>query len=199
MATLPTITHVFRCAFNWLHSDGQTATNVIHIRGDSGTETTATVMAALDATVTANMWECVVPGAVVTDVAITPLDGTSATNHFVPVTEANWTGQNGTDFVPQVAHIIKLTTALRGRSHRGRVFLPFTAESEISNGLLNSGSVGNLTTHWNAFNTNLFSHGGGFDWGVASYKLSTFETGLDVACETVLGTQRRRQGRLRSA
>jgi hypothetical protein len=199
MGALPVIADVFRCALNWTTSGGQTATNVIHIHDQAGGHNQSDAMAVLNATVTATMWRPVVPSAVVTDVAITPLDGSSATQHFAPATPAHWTGQNGTDFVPQVSVLLKLATVQRGRSKRGRVFLPFTAESSIQNGLVDSTQAASMTTDWTTFLSALLTHSPSWEWVVASYKNASMQAVDTVTCELVAATQRRRQGRLRGA
>jgi hypothetical protein len=197
MPPLPTITNVFRVALTWTESGGQHAVNVMHIRDDSGGHGAGQLMTALDAHITANQWLTVVNTAVVTDVAITPLDGSSATQHFNPATPAHWTGGNPPDFSPASAAVIKLTTALRGRSHRGRLFLPFVSENIMSNGVLNSTTAANVSTAWVAFDTAMTSNAPPWSLGVASYKLSQFNQSTDPVCEIILATQRRRQGRLR--
>jgi hypothetical protein len=199
MAALPIIADVFRVAMNWTEPGGQTATNVMHFRDVAGGNTASDLMTALDAHVTANMWLAVFTGAVVTDVAITPLDGTSATDHFQPATPSHWTGQNGADFVPAGSAILKLATTKRGRSHRGRVFLPFLPESSQTKGVLDSTQEAATTTNWTTFLHALEGATPAWDWVVASYKLATADAVVVVSCEPMIATQRRRQGRLRTA
>lgn len=200
MAALPVITDVFRCALNWQESGGQVATNVIHIKDESGAATASTIMTALDNAAAGGMWACVVPTAQVVDVGITPLDGTTATQHFTPPTPSHWTGQNGTQFVPQVSAIVKLSTGDRGRSKRGRIFLPFIAESSIANGVLDSTQAAAMQTEWNDFQDDLGAGTPSCLLVVASYKLGTATTAIEpIQVEGILGTQRRRQGRLRGA
>lgn len=199
MPALPIIADTYRCALNWKDATGQTATNVIHIRTATSGHTASQVMAGLDSSVIANMWLPVVNTAVVDNVAITPLDGVSATQVFHPATPAHWTGGNPPDFSPASSAIITLRTIHRGRSKRGRVFLPFASENIISAGNLNSTTAGNVTTAWNTFETNLAAAAVPEGLVVASYKLASAEDIFTLACETVLATQRRRQGRLRSA
>jgi len=199
MAALPTIDHVLRVALNWTSDSGQTAVNVMHFYSEEAGATPEQLATDLDAQATGSMWGCIVPSASVSDIAITPLDGSTATSHYTPATPAHWVGQNGTDFVPQVAAIIKLTTGLRGRSHRGRLFLPFIEEGAISNGLLLSATRSGVEGAWQDFGDHMLATAHVWALGVASYKLATFEGASTITCEGVLGTQRRRQGRLRAA
>jgi hypothetical protein len=176
------------------------ATNVIHIHDLAGGHTSSDIMTTLDAAASGGMWACVVPTAQVTDVGITPLDGTTATQHFTPATPSHWTGQNGTQFVPQVAVVVKLSTGDRGRSKRGRIFLPFVAESSIDNGFLDATQAAAMQTEWNDFQDDLGASAVSCLLVVASYKLASQTTAVEpIQVETVLGTQRRRQGRLRGA
>jgi hypothetical protein len=199
MATLPVIANVFRCALNWTGPSGQAATNVIHIRDESGTATVTDVANELNAAAVPNMWLVTITTAEVTDLAITPLDGIHATQHFAPGTPAHWTGQNGTLFAPACAACVKLTTGLRGRTHRGRVFLPFINQNVNTDGFIPSVDTGTMTTAWQDFADNLSGGAHNLSFGVASYKLAQFNIANGILVEQPLATQRRRQGRLRSA
>jgi hypothetical protein len=200
MPALPVIADVFRCAWNWRTSGGQTATNVIHINCASAANDPVPVMELFDDWVGGNMFEATGDAAQVFDVAITPLDGSSATQHFAPATPANWTGLITGDFSPASCALIHLGTSLRGRSHRGRIFLPFVGETAMSNGSLTSPHPGDITTAWQTFQSNLASDPQNpADLVVASYKLASDRIVGTIVCESVLATQRRRQGRLRSA
>jgi hypothetical protein len=171
--------------------------NVIHIDDNTGGHTDAQLRTALDNAADPAMWVQQVPGASVTDIAITPLDGVSATTHGAPITPAHWTGQNGAAFTPAVAIVIKIGTGLRGRSHRGRLFLPFVNDGVLTNGLLDDGDVGNYSAAWRDFFDDLEAGAPAYTPGVASYKLAQFHAEASVSCEKAFATQRRRQGRLR--
>jgi hypothetical protein len=200
MGALPVILNTFRCALNWTHSSGQSATNVIHITDPTGLFDATAVEEAIEDAAGTGMWAAVSSGAVVTDIAITPLDGVSATQHFTPSDEATFTGGSSGDFVPAVSVLVKLSTSLRGRSHRGRVFLPFITEGNISNGALSSTPQATMQTGWESFKSNLDSDPDGpFHLVVASYKLATTHVLSSINVEGMTATQRRRQGRLRSS
>lgn len=197
MPALPIIADTFRCALNWKDATGQTAVNVIHIRTATSGHNAGDVMAGLNSSVIVNQWLPVVNTCVVDHVAITKLDGTSATQVFLPATPAHWTGGNPPDFSPASAGIITLRTAFRGRSKRGRIFLPFMSENIISAGGLNPTTAANVTAAWNTFEANMAAAAIPIGLVVASYKLAVAEDVAALACESVLATQRRRQGRLR--
>jgi hypothetical protein len=92
--------------------------------------------------------------------------------------------------MPQVAAIVKFLTAKRGRSYRGRIYIPFVAENTTTAGKLGPTPVANTTTAWIAFHTALTS--ATLDMCVASYKNATQEPIIALACETYTATQRRR-------
>jgi hypothetical protein len=200
---LPVIPNTFRCALNWRTGAGQIAVNVFHI-GTAAPSTAAAVMEVLDDTVTGAMWGMVSSQWAVDHVAITPLDGTSATQSFIPGTPAHWVGGTGGDFVPAVSGLMKLTTLARGRAHRGRLYLPPPAEAQISNGVFVDGTPGTSTTGWTAFQAALLvDPDTPCQVVVASYDRKHGGAGAGAGTvtaflgETACATQRRRQGRLR--
>ena len=142
MPALPVIPDTVRVALLWTSTPGQNAVNVIHIRGVAGPITYAQLQAALNAHVTANMWATVSTEASIAEVTMTQLDGVTASASFNTTTPAHWTGGAGTDFSPQVSTLVKFQTLLRGRSHRGRIFLPYGPETIITAGVVDSTFAG---------------------------------------------------------
>jgi len=213
MAPLPNITGIHRVAFYWhFGSGGPTAINVMHFFGASVDPNG--LRNALNSNVAANMWIGVHSGASIYQLGITPLDNSTATQIY-QVSGANWTGQTaGGDYVPQVAGVVSLRTAVRGRQNRGRVFTPFINEAVISNGSF-SGSLTSVQTAWDTFRTSMKT--ASWPLHVASYGHSLHKTKsssgvitltpvtwtphsnevITSTYETVLGTMRPRQGRLR--
>jgi hypothetical protein len=160
--------------------------------------TATEVFTCLDAHVTAAMWSSVGGGASVSDVAITPLDGVSPTVDFPTGSPAKWTGPGGGQTSPAVATLVKLTTDLRGRSHRGRVYLPFQSEAAEADGALNPATQTAAQAAWSTFLTAIAADATTpMTLVVASYKLSSARNVQSVAVEGMLATQRRRQSRLR--
>lgn len=191
MPALPVIANVFRCAINWDDGASARAVNVMHFL--SVTLTPAQIATALGAHIQANQLGTMVGQAEARTVDITPLDGTTATQRFAL---ANWSGPLATgDYSPASAVLVKLTTALRGRSNRGRIFLPFPSESKISNGIVDATTVGNMTTAWLAFDNAMATAGATLQ--VTSYKHANTHALTNISVENVLATQRRRQSRLR--
>jgi hypothetical protein len=193
---LPVIPNVFRCAFNWVHSTGQKAENVMHVQDLAGGHTAHDAFLALDGTIPATVFGNCSSGASVTTITVTPLDGSTASSTFT-TTSPHWAGNTGGDMIPAAAQVVKLPTTLRGRSHRGRVFLPFIAETAQANGAADASVTATMTTQWNAWETALVAHSPSWSFVVASYKLATANAVGTILVEGELGTQRRRQSRNR--
>lgn len=192
MPALPVIADTYRVALVW-NAAGQTAVNVMHILR-SGT-TAAVVASSVDANVTAAMWGSVWPTAIVNHLSVTPLDGSSAT-YQLNTTGAKWTGSAAAgDPTVAPAVVIKLTSTLRGRSYRGRLYIPFPCESVINGGTLNAPQVTSVQNAWNAFLTAMIAAGS--QPVIASYLHATQIPVAAYTVETYLGTQRRRQERIR--
>jgi hypothetical protein len=200
---LPVIPNTFRCALKWATPSG-TAVNVIHILAGDGTSTPTSIFEALDDAVTVGMWAPVFGSCSITGVDVTPLDGVSATTSFSTGAPAKWSGSSGGEALVAPAAIIKLTTAVRGRNRRGRIFLPGISSNAFQNGFIVDGSDVTATIAWNTFQNTLAADApAGFAVVVASYDRRHGGVGAHAQivttflCEPAAGTQRRRQGRLR--
>lgn len=195
MATLPVIANVYRVALVWYGGTLGTAVNVLHFRGTPGSA--AGLYTAIDANADDDMWGCAPTGVNVTSVDITPLDGSTATVENGTGGGAKWSGKSGGQGIPQASYILKLRTAKRGLSYRGRIYLPWLSESLYEVGVVDAGQRVATTTAWTTFRTAVAA--AGYTMVVASYKLSSAELVTTAAIEQYAGTQRRRQERLRSA
>lgn len=200
---LPVIPNVFRVVLKWQFTP-MTAINVIHVHAQAGPTTSTAVYNCINSHVTANMWLAANSTAGVTEVQVTPLDGASATSTFTTGQPAKWSGGGTGDQAPQVAAVVKFQTALRGRDNRGRLYMPFITESNTLAGSLVAPLPSSMTTAWNTFNAALLADGTTpLDFCVASYDRDHGGAGahytpiINCIAESVLGTQRRRQGRLR--
>ena len=213
MVALPVITDVHRVAFKWrVGSSGPTAVNVMHFRGPSAIPTG--LYTALGTNLTAAMWAGIGTDTKIYEVDITPLDGVTATLVNTP-TGAQWAGSSTPgNYMPDAAGVISLRTASRGRRYRGRIYTPFILESVAANGIFTAP----LTATQAAWNTFLAAMNTA-TWGlvVATYGHSLHRTKnpgggytltpvtwtpdatpvTSLNYELTLGTQRRRQQRLR--
>lgn len=195
MAPLPTIPNTHRVAFNWANADNPTwrATNVMHFSKSGGNP--ADLVTKIDSHVTATMWGQTSSSASVSNLVVTPLDGSSVSFPFNTGSPAKWKGTlSSFNYVPQVACVVKELTGKRGRSYRGRVYLPWVLEDTQLAGLLTASIQGTMQTAWLAFFSAMTADS--WDWVVASYKLSTSEKIVAIAVEQNLGTVRKRWRRI---
>ena len=190
---LPIITNVFRTTLNWQITGGPAAHTVMHFNCATGG--TAAVFAALSTNVTSTMWMAQIGTCLITSVSILPLDGIAATVIYSTGSGTKWGGPQVGDYVVAPSVLVKLTTGARGPSHRGRAFLPYPAEAAIANGALSGSTQGSMQTAWNTFYTAMSS--AAVIPVVASYKHSTATNVQSYFVENLLGSQRRRQSRLR--
>lgn len=193
MPPLPIIADAYRVTLNWVTASGANAVNVMHFL-QSGT-TAAAMAATVDAHVTSSMWAVQETGTHVTRLDVIKLDGSSATASLT-VTGSKWAGTaTAGDYIPQMAAVIKTQSLFRGRSKRGRVYTPFVAESQSTNGVLGGGAVAAGQAAWTAFLAAMIAAGA--QPIVASYKLASQVPITEYTFESVAGTQRRRMSRLR--
>lgn len=192
MAPLPVIANTYRVAFN-SQDVPMTSTNVMHFR--KAGSSSAALAAAIPAAMVGHEFEAMPTSWHVANLAITPLDGSSPTTHYSNAAVSPWQGHSAGDGVPQVAVIVKMTTLFRGRSYRGKVYLPDVAEGVMANGQLNGAVQVTMQTSWSGFLAALTAAG----WAmvVASYEHSFANDVQTVNVEQALATQRRRQTRLR--
>jgi hypothetical protein len=196
---LPVITDVYRVALHWQSNVAGTAANIFHVKGPhAGYPNSPAVFTCIDAHVTSALWTFVSSNLTLDQVAITPLDGSTATHIETVTPSAKYSGQSAGEAIPNMANIIKLQTNKRGKSYRGRLYLPNVGEPDQTNGKLATAKVPTTTTAWNTFMTAIGTDATTpLTLGVASYKLSTFEAALSCLCEPTAATQRRRLSRLR--
>jgi hypothetical protein len=187
---LPVITGVWRCALLWDATDSSHAVNVMHVRG---TELLYTdVRDAFVDNVQTGQFAGVSELAHVPTMQLTPLDGTSPTREL---SVTGWVGEGGSDFIPQAAGIVKWNTDKRGRSYRGRNYLPYAPESGQSGGSWVGDTITVPQTAWELWLAGMGS--AGVDPVIASYKHATAELITSVTWEKELGTMRPRQERNR--
>lgn len=192
MAPLPVIANVSRVALNWTSAGLPVATNVMHFFWDSGTPEELAV--AIDGVVDANDDHLfgTVAGATVSSLDITPLDGETATLNW-PTISTNWIGSASGEPIPQVCALVKLGTPVRGRTARGRVYLPNTGEGATSEGNIAGATVSAGQDSWDQFIADLNT--ASCPLLVASYVEEGARPVTSVLFEARTATQRRRQKR----
>jgi len=183
---LPTIAGTVRVAFQGKVPSGQQWVNVWHVRYAGGASAPgASDITALDAIITKIYFGTAAGGGqtwfancnaatTVEQTTYLPLDNTS----LATVVAHPATGVGASNSLPsEVAHVLTLRSAMRGRSRRGRIYLPCqTIASLTATGESNSGNIAAFITNLNAIKGLL----GGpattpfWEFGIASYKLSVF-------------------------
>lgn len=155
---LPIIADTFRTVLTWQDSTtGLAAHNVVHFRTASSGKTSAQVQTCLDAHVTQAMWDWASTSAVITSVAVTPLDGSSAARVTGTGSPAKYSGGGSGTALPQVAGEVSFATVLRGPANRGRIFIPFVGEGEVTGRTLID--VATVAAAWGAFLTAIAADG----------------------------------------
>jgi hypothetical protein len=127
---------------------------------------------------------------------VLPLDGTSAT-FDTPIGAAIHGGGSG-GVLPQICSVISLHTATRGARGRGRMYIGPMGETQISNGIIGSGTQNTMLTGWGDFHDDLLTKTSGTELAIASYKHGDVHPVINLRVDGVAGTQRRRQNQLRS-
>ena len=143
---------------------------------------------------TNGMWFSVRSTARIDTLIATPLDGSSTSVLHTTAAGTKWSGQvTSGDIVPQVAGLISTRTAIRGRSARGRIYLPYASETAIVDGSLAAGYQAGAATSWETFRAAMNTAGSPLV--VASYKGGTAADVTSLIVRSHLATQRRRQPR----
>lgn len=195
MPALPVIANVFRVAMRWNLPALAVSHNVMHFRGNPGS--VSGLNTALQGSMVAGMWGALSSFAAIDEVDIIPLDGNSATQTFVWAPNAKWTGGMATESVIAPAVLVKHQTGLRGRNRRGRSYLGLVAEGSVATGTVTAGLVTSMQTGWDSFLANMVA--AGYVPVVASYTAIIATALSQYSVESALGTQRRRQNRVRRA
>lgn len=193
---LPVIANVFRVAIAWDRNAGVAPVNVFHVRAVSASLAGDVLNTVLEVEAAHHdMWECLKSGTTNDSVTVTPLDGSSA-GAVGKITGTR--GAGGGDTIPAAAFVISIRTGQRGPRGRGRLYIGPCVEDDQSNGVCATSTRDTMQTAWNDFATDLNDalttpvH-----FGVASYVHSDFHESVSIVCDSIVGTQRRRQDQLR--
>lgn len=189
---LPVISGVVRVTLNWTNSNvPEPAANVMHF--STALTTGAAMFAAFDTGLAANQdWiDSVSNTTKLTSIEFLPLDGITPTSEFTTGIDAYYTGSATGGPIPQAATTVTWQTDQRGRSKRGRTFLPHLGESAMDNGAIIGAVRSAMQTAW----TGLLE-----DWAVAgltpvvaSYTLGSARPVESFVVRQRASTIRRRQ------
>lgn len=186
----PVIADMFRVVLTWLNVSGAYGVNVLHVSAPGMDETD--VYTAMN-----NDWQNAQQQTMSDDsdmdaVSVQALDGVSAEVLFPSFGDSS--GQTAGDAVLQAATLVSLRTPLLGARHRGRVYLPFTAEGALVNGALDGTARDTQQTAWEDYRTNLIANG--LALAIVSYKFGTAAAVTSLSIPQYPATQRRRIQRL---
>lgn len=188
---LPVLPDTYQCRLLWANGAiVKLASNDLYVYDLTPPHTEAEVYSALDAAVLANQWALVSSGSSVEEVVVTKLDGASAGVTFETGSPDKWTGQGDTQFQPQCCQVVTLRTGLAGRSHRGRVYLPWINNDASAAGVLNATDVALAQAAWTTFVGALNT--ASFPLVVVSKKLTASFDVTAVKARANATTQRRR-------
>lgn len=191
---LPIISDLYLCRLIWNSASApRPASNDLYFKDQAGGHTGTDVYNAINAHVVANMWTNCHSGGSVAKVVTTKLDGTAASVDHVTGSPAKWTGSGGSDPILQGCQVVTLRTGFRGRSRRGRIYLPWIAETNQVAGTCDPTDTALMQTAWGTFLSDMVT--AGYPLHVCS-KLHS--DSIQVATTTVqafLKTQRRRTRR----
>lgn len=176
--------------FNWTFTNF-TAANVLHFGTIGGTESELATI--IRSHLTDAMFKVIANDGHITSFDIIKLDGSSATVHQVDGSPQGG-GTVSAQPIPNTGPVVSLKTGLRGRSHRGRVYLPGVAESVFSGGLISQGDADDIGDGWFAFIGACASDD--VTLVVASYALATATAVETLSVDARCATQRRRQTRV---
>jgi len=186
---LPVIANVFRCTINGTAFGGVTPHNVFHVSAPAVDE--AEVGAALVAACQDGQMACVKAGHEPASFTVLALDGTSAGQLISRDPGDPQMCLASGDSLPELAAVLRITTARRGARGRGRLFLGPLVEDEVENGILDvTGDNGDIPAKWATFASELA--GSGITMGIASYAHADFHAITGLALDQHVGTQRRR-------
>lgn len=191
---LPVIANTYRCTFNWTNYLGVAPRNVIHVQGTavSVTDVAEAVVNALQT----HQFEGMNGSFVLHSLDALPLDGTSASASVPGGGYSSGTSPSG-EFSPASAIVVSLRTGVRGPRGRGRVYIGPVNEGIMADGQIPGANATEITAAWDAFRAALLAGTPALSLVVASYTHADANVVGSNICETVLGTQRRRQDQLR--
>jgi len=193
---LPVIANTKRVAFEW-SSGSKSAANVMHFQSTSALSSSGLAAMIHDA-LQDNMWAATVAGASVSNLHITPLDGTSPSVDIATDfgTNSKWQGGASGTAIDAVAQGITFYTDERGRRRRGRIYIPFIAESVYTDGYIGDVVTEDVNTAWGAFLNAMVANTNSTALVVASYRDAVATQVTSIVTHRKARTQRRRQSRL---
>lgn len=195
--SLPVISDTFQVSVGYTYLGASTAANVFHVQA-IGIDAQSIADGVAATWWTALGWPAIMSnGTSAAQVRVTPLDGTSTTA-IANAASFGVTGGQHTDTTGGNSEALVLTwySSHRGRSGRGRLYLPYIAHAfRSSNGASWNDGSGQIAAAFDAYNTAWITNLAGVTRGVVSRLHSAFYPLSEQVVQLgYIGTQR---GRLR--
>jgi hypothetical protein len=191
---LPVVANLYLCKLHWNVTGAPRAmVNDLFLHDDAGGHTGNDVYNAIDAAVTRTLWQNVNSSAVVDKVVTTKLDGSAASIDHSTGSPIKWTGAGGTDMILQGSQVVTLRTGFRGRSRRGRIYLPAIAEDTQVSGVIDATRTATCQGAWDTFRAALKT--AGYPIHVCSRLHNDSIEIVSCTVQPFLKTQRRRARR----
>lgn len=188
---VPVLPNVWQARLVWSSASApRRAVNDLYFLDEFSAYAADGVNGALAANFSVDMWKNVTSAASISNIQITKLDGVTASTDFLTGSGAQYTGDGDTDLILQGSQVVTLRTGLIGRSHRGRIYLPWIGGGNQISGVINAGDTVIAQAGWTAF------HGGmttaGLPPVVVSRVLNASFPVTSITVQPFLKTQRRR-------
>lgn len=165
----------------------------LYFKDTVGSQTGDDLFTDFAASVRRDQWAFQKTTTKLTNLKTTKLDGTAATRDHLTDSNVKWTGQSAGELILQGANVVTVRSGFRGRSRRGRIYLPWVAEDVQSNGILSSANVTAAQTAWGSFMADMVTAG----WAphVVSPLHGDSVAAVSYTVRPYLKTQRRRARR----
>lgn len=171
--------------------------NVFCIHDTTGAATVAAIAAKVAASYASAIMPLISPTLHMGQTAVIPLDGVSATQTFTTLSSGTAGGHVGsTDLPNALSFVCKWQTGFRGRSHRGRSFIPGVSLDQVasaeSNPLTNAATVALSSAGTNFLSALTGGAAPSLTLHVLSRKLGTSLAAASASGDAVAHIQRRR-------
>lgn len=191
---LPIVTDVYLCRLVFSDANApREAVCDLYFKDSAGGHTGDDLFTAFAASVRRDQWALQKTTTKLTNVKTTKLDGSAASRDHLTDSNVKWTGQLSGELILQGANVVTVRTGFRGRSRRGRIYLPWVAEDGQSAGTLLSASVSAAQTAWSSFLADMVT--AGYPPHVVSPLHGDSVQAVSYTVRPYLKTQRRRARR----
>jgi hypothetical protein len=191
---LPTVSDLYLVRLVWGNASApRAASNDLYFKDQAGGHTGTDVYNAIDAHWARNMIYVCSANSSIDKIVTTKLDGSAASVDHITGSGVKWTGLGNAELILQGAAVVTIKTGFRGRSRRGRIYLPWITEDFQSEGVLQTAGVAAMQTAWGTFLSDMVT--AGYPLHVCSKLHNDSVQAASITCRPYLKTQRRRSRR----